>query len=189
MTPEQVISVLINQCQLQNWEKITMDKNLTQFHDNVGACERLFKTPIPVAYTRLTSRFLTLWHLALPFALWSTCGWLTIPVTAMTAAALFYIEEVGVLIEEPFWILPLTSISGGILSAVDGLTLAHKESSMLMWSIHQQQQQQQPPSNSSSCLSNNDHVVINFDRSKSYGVPYQPSDVCQVVFNRVNSFC
>ena len=39
----QVMSEIINQCQLPNWERITMDKNRTQFHDNVGACERILK--------------------------------------------------------------------------------------------------------------------------------------------------
>jgi len=90
----QVISAVINQCHLPNYERVAMDVNLTQFHDNVGACERIFKTPIPVAYTRLTSRMLILWHLALPYGLWEGCGWLTIPATFMSAAALFYIEQV-----------------------------------------------------------------------------------------------
>lgn len=167
----QVMSELISQCQISQWEKITMDKNITAFHDNVGACERIFKTPIPLAYTRLTSRMLMFWHLALPVGLWNTCGWLTIPVSFMSAAALFYIEEVGVLIEEPFWILPLLSISQGICSAVDGLYVAHKEASML-WSIHQ-------PTNV------NDHVIISFDGSRSAGI-YQHNNI-DVKFSRVNS--
>lgn len=123
----QIMSELTNHCHISGWDKINMDENITQFHDNIGTCERLFKTPIPVAYTRVTSRFLMLWHLTLPFALWEDCHWLTIPVTFATAAALFYIEEVGVLIEEPFWVLALNSISSGIVSALDGLAAAQKE--------------------------------------------------------------
>lgn len=30
----------------------------TDFEDDLGKCERIFKTPIPMAYTRMTSRFL-----------------------------------------------------------------------------------------------------------------------------------
>jgi len=35
-----------------------MDANITEFEDDLGKCERIFKTPIPLAYTRMTSRFL-----------------------------------------------------------------------------------------------------------------------------------
>jgi putative membrane protein len=172
----QVVSELINKCQLPNWERVTMDKNLTQFHDNVGACERIFKTPIPVAYTRLTSRVLMLWHIVLPFALWEDCKWLTIPVTFLSSAALFYIEEVGVLIEEPFWILALSSISAGIVTAVDGLAAAHKEALMLTWS------------GSLDPVPGKDHVVINFDRSRSDGIGVRKGEV-NVVLSRMKSVC
>jgi predicted membrane chloride channel (bestrophin family) len=29
----------------------------TFFHDVLGKCERILKTPIPLSYTRITSRF------------------------------------------------------------------------------------------------------------------------------------
>lgn len=168
----QVISEIISQCQLPNWERITMDKNLTQFHDNVGACERIFKTPIPVAYTRLTSRVLMLWHMVLPFALWEECGWLTIPVTFMSSAALFYIEEVGVLIEEPFWVLPLSSISAGIVTSVDALAAAHKEALMMTWGMSSER--------------NKDHVVVNFDKLRSDDLRHGDLNI---VLTRMKSVC
>ena len=39
-----------------------------------SASQRLFETPIPVSYTRHTSRSLMLWLLTLPFALWPIMG-------------------------------------------------------------------------------------------------------------------
>lgn len=183
----QVMAEVITKCEVNPWEKIRMDDNLTQFHDNVGACERIFKTPIPLAYTRLTSRVLSLWHLALPVAVWNSCGWLTIPVTFMSSLALFYIEEVGVLVEEPFWILALSSISSGIVGAVDGLCVAHKEAS-LMWSSNgcscSSRSIMQLPSNSNKG-GNSDHVVITFDGSRSDGVR-QHSEI-DIGLPRVNS--
>lgn len=48
---------------------MAMDMNLTAFEDVLGGCERIYKTPIPVSYTRLTSRFLIVYLFALPFCL------------------------------------------------------------------------------------------------------------------------
>lgn len=123
----QVMSELVYSASMSDMERANMDRNLTQFHDNVGACERIFKTPIPLSYTRLTSRFLVVWHIALPFGLWDQCRWLVIPAVFFNAAALLCIEEVGVLIEEPFSSLALDSICNTIKNNVAGLVDAHTE--------------------------------------------------------------
>lgn len=75
----------------------------------------------------------------------------------MTATALFYIEEVGELVEEPFWILPLGSMSDSIVADVDGLSVSDQGLSLL-WSLHQ--------------TSGDDIVQITFedDNSSSDGV-------------------
>lgn len=101
------MSEFVSSSTMTDMQRSSIDKNLTEFHDNVGACERLFKTPIPLSYTRLTSRFLVIWHIALPSGLWDQCRWLTIPAVFFNAAALLCIEEVGVLVEEPFATLAL----------------------------------------------------------------------------------
>ncbi|KAL2610543.1 hypothetical protein R1flu_029116 [Riccia fluitans] len=88
-------------------EKSLMDANITQFNESISVCERIIRTPIPLSYTRLTSRALVLWHLTLPVVLWDDCGWMVIFATFFSACTLFCIEEVGVLIEEPFPVLSL----------------------------------------------------------------------------------
>jgi predicted membrane chloride channel (bestrophin family) len=119
----QVISqVLSKNTDITDFQRINMDHNLTHFHDQVGGCERIFKTPLPLSYTRLTSRFLVLWHCFLPLALWDACNWMVVPATFMSAAALFCIEEVGVLIEEPFSILALHAIASTAEKNVRELT-------------------------------------------------------------------
>ena len=40
-----------------------------------GGAERIISTPIPLSYTRHTSRSLMIWLLTLPFALWETFHW------------------------------------------------------------------------------------------------------------------
>lgn len=64
------------------------------FHDGIGICEQLIGIPIPLSYTRLTSRFLVFWHLTLPFILWDDCNLIVVPATFISAASLFCIEEV-----------------------------------------------------------------------------------------------
>jgi putative membrane protein len=68
----------------------------------VSTCERIYNTPIPLSYSRHTSRFLALYTSTLPFVLVSALGWVTVPVIAFLSWALFGILEIGNLIEEPF---------------------------------------------------------------------------------------
>ena len=89
-----------------------IDSTISILLDLTGANERIFKSPIPLVYTRLTSRFLAVFLTLLPLALWSQLGeswnhWATIPAEFLISFFLFGIEEVGIQIEEPFSILPL----------------------------------------------------------------------------------
>jgi len=68
----------------------------------IGACERLVQTPVPLNYARHTSRFLSIWCLTLPFALVGDLGFSVVPVLAFVAWGLFGIQEIGLMIEEPF---------------------------------------------------------------------------------------
>lgn len=90
-----------------------MQAAVTIFEDNLGSCERLLTSPIPLVYTRHTSRFLAGWLLLLPFALWQNCtSWNHIgmlPTTAVISIFLFGIEELATQLEEPFTILPMQS--------------------------------------------------------------------------------
>uniref|UniRef100_J3LJ16 Uncharacterized protein n=2 Tax=Oryza brachyantha TaxID=4533 RepID=J3LJ16_ORYBR len=87
-----------------------MESKLSCFLEGIAVCEQLIGIPIPLSYTRLTSRFLVLWHLTLPVILWDECKWIVVPATFISAASLFCIEEVGVLIEEPFPMLALDEL-------------------------------------------------------------------------------
>ncbi|EPS60979.1 hypothetical protein M569_13821 [Genlisea aurea] len=87
-----------------------LESKLWCFHEGIEVCEQLIGIPIPLSYTRLTSRLLVLWHLTLPVILWDDCCWIVVPATLISAAALFGIEEVGVLIEEPFPMLALDQV-------------------------------------------------------------------------------
>ncbi|KAJ9188345.1 hypothetical protein P3X46_003710 [Hevea brasiliensis] len=112
----------ISQClQLLNLEesqKNQLESKISCLQEGIGVCEQLMGIPIPLSYTRLTSRFLVLWHLTLPIILWDDCHWIVVPATFISAASLFCIEEVGVLIEEPFSMLALDELCSQVHSNI-----------------------------------------------------------------------
>ncbi|KAK8951869.1 UPF0187 protein [Platanthera zijinensis] len=104
------ISQSLQMVSLEESKRITLESKISSFYNGISVCEQLIGIPIPLSYTRLTSRFLVLWHFTLPVILWDDCNWLVIPATFISAASLFCIEEVGVLIEEPFPMLALDDL-------------------------------------------------------------------------------
>ncbi|GIL49210.1 hypothetical protein Vafri_5346 [Volvox africanus] len=91
-----------------------MQKQVELYTNCAGGCERIFKTPIPPAYARHTSRFLMLYVMTCPILLWSSTGWLTPLVAVIIAFLLLGVENIGVQVEEPFHVLPLYDICRAI---------------------------------------------------------------------------
>jgi predicted membrane chloride channel (bestrophin family) len=75
---------------------------LIEINNVVGSCERIVRSPVPVVYSRHTSRFLSIFCFSLPFLLLPSMGLLTIPVVTFFSWALYSIEEIGHAIENPF---------------------------------------------------------------------------------------
>ncbi|KAI8464599.1 MAG: Bestrophin, RFP-TM, chloride channel-domain-containing protein [Monoraphidium minutum] len=121
----QVLSTVVSTCGASVPGTLKMDENLTAFADCLGGCERILRTPIPLSYTRHTSRFLIIWLTLLPFSLVGSCGLATIPLSIVIAFLLLGIEEIGVSIEEPFSILPLETISETALTNARELAAHH----------------------------------------------------------------
>eukprot|EP00884_Botryococcus_braunii_P014331 jgi/Botrbrau1/2289/Bobra.101_2s0112.1 len=105
-----MLSELVRRAGLPTVQVLSIDQNLTFFADCIGSCERIFKTPMPLSYTRHTSRFLLLFLFCMPLQLWDTCHWGTVPATLLISFLLLGIDEIGVMIEEPFSILALDAI-------------------------------------------------------------------------------
>jgi putative membrane protein len=121
------LSQAINALSIAKQRRIEIDKSLVILGDELGACERIFSSPVPLVYTRHTARFLSLWMLLLPFAMYeefaktSDLALPLIPASAMLAFFMFGIEELAVQLEEPFSILPMQRFCDGILKACIGL--------------------------------------------------------------------
>lgn len=115
----QCMTQVVQSAGLDGASLFCLDQNLTQLADVLGGCERILRTPIPLSYTRMTTRFLFVWLLLLPLALSAEIMkldhsiWLTVPSVSFIAFALLGVEEVGVQIEEPFSILPMETYAAG----------------------------------------------------------------------------
>jgi ion channel-forming bestrophin family protein len=70
--------------------------------DMLGACERILRTPMPIAYAIHLKQLLLLYCLLLPLQLVGDLGWWTAPIVALVSFTLFGIEAIGVEIENPF---------------------------------------------------------------------------------------
>ncbi|KDP28640.1 hypothetical protein JCGZ_14411 [Jatropha curcas] len=127
--PRCIIEFISQSLQLLNLEESKrnlLESKIPCLHEGIGVCEQLMGIPIPLSYTRLTSRFLVLWHLTLPIILWDDCHWIVVPATFVSAASLFCIEEVGVLIEEPFPMLALDELCNLVHSSIQEALAAEK---------------------------------------------------------------
>ncbi|HLO51726.1 MAG TPA: bestrophin family ion channel [Kamptonema sp.] len=93
--------------------------------DALGGCERILKTPIPLAYAIHLKQLLLLYCLSLPFQLVEDLGWGTGLVVALVSFTLFGIEEIGIEIENPFGHdpndLPLDSICATMQRNIEDL--------------------------------------------------------------------
>jgi putative membrane protein len=102
-----------------------MNELLNSMIDVLGGCERILKTPIPLAYAIHLKQLLLLYCLALPFQMVKDLTWGTGLVVALISFTLFGIEEIGIEIENPFGHdandLPLTNICATMQRNIDDL--------------------------------------------------------------------
>ena len=64
------MSCAINDLPLDTIQRTTIDTAVSELCNALGACDRIFGSPIPVVYTRFAARFVELFMLFLPLALY-----------------------------------------------------------------------------------------------------------------------
>ncbi|MBI5513472.1 MAG: hypothetical protein HY909_06860 [Deltaproteobacteria bacterium] len=105
--------------------QLSLDQNVQQLVDYMGACERIRNTPLPFAYVVHLRRALVIYCFSLPFALVESFGWYAVLAVFLVAYIFFGVEEIGVQIEDPFGIddndLPLDAICENIRRNIVGL--------------------------------------------------------------------
>lgn len=110
---------------LNLYQLTAMQQTLNEMVDILGGCERILKTPIPLAYAIHLKQLLLIYCLTLPSQVVSTVGWWAGPLVILISFALFGVEEIGVEIEDPFGCdsndLPLDDICKTMLRNIEDL--------------------------------------------------------------------
>ncbi|MDX2229635.1 MAG: bestrophin family ion channel [Leptolyngbyaceae cyanobacterium bins.349] len=113
------------QKKIDSYQLTAVQNLLNGLVDALGACERILKTPMPLAYSIHLKQLLLLYCLSLPFQMVGNLGWWTGPIVALISFTLFGIEEIGIEIENPFGRdpndLPLDAICDTMLRNINDL--------------------------------------------------------------------
>lgn len=81
---------------------LALDKELKDFIDIVGACERIKNTPIPYSYSMFIKKFIFIYIITLPFGFVTTFEYMTIPTVILVTFVLLSVELIAEEIEDPF---------------------------------------------------------------------------------------
>ncbi|HEY9697706.1 MAG TPA: bestrophin family ion channel [Trichocoleus sp.] len=110
---------------LHIYQLTQMQQLLNLMVDALGGCERILRTPIPLAYAIHLKQLLLIYCLTLPFQFVKDLEWWTVPMVILISFTLFGIEAIGIEIENPFGRdsndLPLDAICLTIKRNIDDL--------------------------------------------------------------------
>ena len=102
-----------------------MQELLNILVDNLGSCERILRTPMPLAYAIHLKQLLLLYCFLLPFQIVQSLDWWTGLISALVSFTLLGIEAIGLEIENPFGYdendLPLDAICTTMKRNIDDL--------------------------------------------------------------------
>jgi putative membrane protein len=119
------------QDKLDRYQLSDMVQLLNYMIDVVGICERILRTPIPLAYSIHLKQLLMIYSLSLPFQMVDQLEWMTGPIVALISFTLLGIEEIGIQIEDPFGHdandLPLDNICNNMMRNIEDLLLVSND--------------------------------------------------------------
>lgn len=110
---------------LHTYQLINLQELLNLLVDNLGSCERILKTPMPLAYAIHLKQLILVYCCLLPLQIVDTLGWWTGLMVAVVSFTLFGVEAIGLEIENPFGYddndLPLDAICKTIKNNIEDL--------------------------------------------------------------------
>lgn len=98
----QRVNKLYRENRITGDQLINLDKELKDFIDLMGACERIKNTPIPYSYSMYIKKFIFIYLSTLPFAFVTSTGYMTIPIVMIIAYIILSVELIAEEIEDPF---------------------------------------------------------------------------------------
>ncbi|PZO39247.1 MAG: hypothetical protein DCF19_14650 [Pseudanabaena frigida] len=102
-----------------------LQSNLKSIIDSIGGCERILRTPLPLAYVIHLKQLVLIYCMLLPFQLVKDLGWWTGVFVGLVSFTLLGIEEIGIEIENPFGYddndLPLDTICNTVKQDIEEL--------------------------------------------------------------------
>lgn len=109
---------------------LIMEGSLTQLTEVLGGCERIHNTPMPITYTLLSHRIVTIFCCALPFGLVDTVKVLTPFVVFLVSYAFIGLDVLGEEISDPFGTdphdIPLPALTATIEANLMQMLNEHK---------------------------------------------------------------
>ncbi len=96
------INTLYKKNKISGDQLINLDKEMKDFIDIIGGCERIKNTPIPYSYTMYIKKFIFTYIITLPFGFISTFGYFTVATVVFMTYILLSVELIAEEIEDPF---------------------------------------------------------------------------------------
>lgn len=81
---------------------IVVDRELKEFSEILGACERIKNTPIPYSYSMYIKKFIFIYIITLPFGFVTITEYATIPIVVLISFVILSVELIAEEIEDPF---------------------------------------------------------------------------------------
>merc|ERR1712032_525849 len=106
----------VNSANLHELKAMQVNENISELIADIGKCERILSTPMPLSYSRLSARFLIAWLMLLPFHFCTASQGIAGVLVKELFISFFFLqtEDIGHHIEEPFSVLPLDAITAKI---------------------------------------------------------------------------
>jgi ion channel-forming bestrophin family protein len=112
---------------ITNEQFLNLDKELKDFIDLMGACERIKNTPIPYSYMMYVKKFIVIYIATLPLGFVMTSGYYTVPIVLIITFVLMSVELIAEEIEDPFGRdlndLPMDELAGKIKDNIKEILL------------------------------------------------------------------
>lgn len=119
----------LHRCAMTDHETF-IDNNISALNDVLTGTERVLTTPLPIAYAIAISQITFVYVFLLPFQLYSSLKWVTIPATVAAGYIILGLLFIGREIENPFGQdvndLPLENYCAQVASEIDTITAKRK---------------------------------------------------------------